>query len=208
MNNNSDFLKYRDIAPANVSDERIRQLMERSNGDVNSITVGIQNMWQDIPDSKAINTVGDWDLTSTDKRKLKKKPDPVSNGHGSKHKIGEAKEGARGDKRDSDRPKERERSSARAPAISKITQVSDYNPEPAAVIAPLSTPSSTAVSTGSTWGSASISLAEKLKQAEMSKLAAVAAETAIVAEPPATEIKVWELPLKISIHSEIDLGNE
>jgi hypothetical protein len=171
-----EFAKYREMAPAVVSDERIVGIMRASAGDVAGITKAIENLWHDIPDSRAVNPGSEWDITAVEKRKIKKKvevsADPVG-----KHRNKENKDYAK------DRDPSRESRADKGPAgFVKVAKqapkaaapaATQHKPAaaPAAVTpASISTPSA---SVASQWTSTAMTFAEKLKQAELAKAAAI-----------------------------------
>lgn len=185
-----DFYKYRDMAPASVPDQRIEQLIEFSNGDAAAITLGIENMWHDIPDAEAV-AGSEWDVTPTEKRKAKKKIDVVPE-HKSKTKDGRdhREKSAAGDRNGAKSakpvgPKAAPQSAAnKGPAVisDPIVAISVEPVQELVLEKPAVRPPRNSQST-SQWTSAPITFAERLKAAEAAKAAEAlkAAEAAKIA---------------------------
>lgn len=179
----SDFGKYREMAPAIVPDEKIIEVIESSGGDVELISKAIENMWHDLPDSKAVNPGVDWDITPTEKKKMKKKGELASSSNDTK---GKSKENHQFKELRVDKNSSSARSSKAAVTKSSLPQGPAGHQKSALAPtqsssshektnqAPMTTPSSSA-SGNSLWTSTSMTFAEKLKQAEAAKAAAAEA---------------------------------
>ena len=183
MSGTPDFAKYREMAPAIVPDEKIIEVIESSEGNVDLITKAIENMWHDLPDSKAVNPGVDWDITPTEKKKMKKKGELASSSNDSK---GKSKDNLQTKEPKVDKNSNAARSSK--PATTKISlSQGPAGPQKNAPSPSQSSSSqekmnhppvmnlSSAASGNSLWTSASMTFAEKLKQAEAAKAAAAEA---------------------------------
>ena len=171
-----DFTKYRDMAPALVTDDKIIEVMRLSKGDSAAITRAIDNMWQDIPDSKAVNGVAEWDVTPTEKRKAAKKKGEVSTPASGKEVRADKSRGLKSVAPKPVTPLPPQSSTA---VKTYSTTVPHVVPVQERVHVPIGS------STVSQWSSTHMTIAEKLKQAELLKNAPPVPE-----EPVAPVIEV------------------
>jgi hypothetical protein len=198
-NPDGDFSKYREIAPKSVDDAAIKNLMQKYNGNNASIENEINNMWH------TEKTDGEWNtatkMSKTKKGAIASKQAYLSGGRGSFAGRG------RGDGRSG---RSTGRGAVSTPIQGKANnskqqqqngqqqqQQQQQQPPQEQPTIPQSTPSSGS----SGWGG--ITLAEKLKQAEIQKLLPIPVPAKILPTPPPvtpiTETSTVEIVDKIVV---------
>jgi hypothetical protein len=178
-NPDGDFSKYREIAPKSVDDAAIKNLMQKYNGDNAAIENEINNMWHNE------KTDGEWNTTTkiskTKKDAIASKQAYLSGGRGSF--AGRGRGIIRGDGQGG-------RSTGRGAVStpiqgkannSKQQQQNGQQQQQQPQEQP-TTPQSTPSNGSSGW--VGITLAEKLKQAEIQKLLPIPVPAKILPTPP------------------------